>query len=169
MYLTQFWGPHCGGLWLVPRAPTWLNPALCPRLHYITIDPLWLWFYVSRVLCGPGSMWDVMAYVLTFWAGTHILLYALVLVTTARWSPITQYVVFYPDLLAVGGGTHDIFWFDYLLKYPISYIVNFFTGLHNIYWKNCLSLYIFFKTVEYFQRPTLSTLSWKAYFSQCSV
>ena len=26
----------------------------------------------------------------------------------ARCSPITQYVVFYPDLLAVGGGTHDM-------------------------------------------------------------
>ena len=27
----------------------------------------------------------------------------------ARWSPITQYVVFNPDLLAVGGGTHDMY------------------------------------------------------------
>merc|ERR1711873_234362 len=34
--------------------------------------------------------------------------YALVRVTTARWSPITQYIVFYPDLLAVGGCTHDM-------------------------------------------------------------
>ena len=45
----------------------------------------------------PLLIWDVMAYVLTFWAGTHLLFYALVLVTTARWSPITQYVVFYLD------------------------------------------------------------------------
>ena len=49
-----------------------------------------------------------MAYVHRFWAGTHLIRYALVPMTTARWSPITRYVVFYPDLLAVGGGTHDM-------------------------------------------------------------
>ena len=49
-----------------------------------------------------------MAYVHRFRAGTHLIRYALVPMTTARWSPITQYVVFYPDLLAVGGGTHDM-------------------------------------------------------------
>ena len=32
----------------------------------------------------------------------------IVRVTTARWSPITRYLVFYPDLLAIGGGTHDM-------------------------------------------------------------
>ena len=50
----------------------------------------------------------VMAYALRIRAGTHLIRYALVRVTTARWSPITQYIVFYPDLLAVGGGTHDM-------------------------------------------------------------
>ena len=49
-----------------------------------------------------------MAYVHRFWAGTHLIRYALVPMTTAKWSPITRYVVFYPDLLAVGGGTHDM-------------------------------------------------------------
>ena len=27
--------------------------------------------------------------------------------TTARWYPITRYIVLYPDLLAVGGVTHN--------------------------------------------------------------
>ena len=56
----------------------------------------------------PLLIWGVMAYVLRFWALTHLIRYALVRVTTARWSPITHYIVFYPDLLAVGGGTHDM-------------------------------------------------------------
>ena len=34
--------------------------------------------------------------------------YVLVPLTMARWFPITQYVVFYPYLLAVGGGTRDM-------------------------------------------------------------
>ena len=49
---------------------------------------------------------------LMVWAVTYLIQYALVWVTMARWSPITHHVVFYPNLLAVGGGTHDIFWFD---------------------------------------------------------
>ena len=49
-----------------------------------------------------------MAYVHRFWAETHLIWYALVRVTMARWSPITHYIVFYPDLLAVGGGIHDM-------------------------------------------------------------
>ena len=49
-----------------------------------------------------------MAYALRFRAVTHLIWYALVRMTMARWSPITQYVVFYPDLLAVGGGTRDM-------------------------------------------------------------
>ena len=56
----------------------------------------------------PLLIRGVMAYVHRFRAGTHLIRYALVPMTTARWSPITRYVVFYPDLLAVGGGTHDM-------------------------------------------------------------
>ena len=43
-----------------------------------------------------------------FWAGTFLFQCALDQVTMARCSLITRYVVFYPDLLAVGGGTHDM-------------------------------------------------------------
>ena len=39
---------------------------------------------------------------------THLIWYALVRVTMAMWFPITQYVVFYHDLLAVGGGARDM-------------------------------------------------------------
>ena len=53
----------------------------------------------------PQLIQVVKAYALRFWAVTHLIRYALVWVTTARLSPITQYIVFYPDLLAVGGGT----------------------------------------------------------------
>ena len=56
----------------------------------------------------PLLIRGVMACGLRFWAVTHLIRYTLVRVTMARWSPITQYVVFYPNLLAVGGGTHDI-------------------------------------------------------------
>ena len=56
----------------------------------------------------PLLIRGVTAYALKFWAVTHLIWYALVWVTMARWSPITQYVVFYPDLLAVGGGTRDM-------------------------------------------------------------
>ena len=56
----------------------------------------------------PLLIRGVTAYALMFWAVTHLIWYALVRVTMARWSPITQYIVFYPDLLAVGGGTHDM-------------------------------------------------------------
>ena len=57
----------------------------------------------------PLLIRGVMAYVHRFWAGTHLIWYALVPMTTARWSPITRYVVFYPDLLAVGGGSRDMY------------------------------------------------------------
>ena len=56
----------------------------------------------------PLLIRGVMAYVHRFRAGTHLIRYALFPMTTAKWSPITWYVVFYPDLLAVGGGTHDM-------------------------------------------------------------
>ena len=38
---------------------------------------------------------------------THSVWYALVGVTIVRLSPITQYVVLNPNLVAVGGGTRD--------------------------------------------------------------
>ena len=56
----------------------------------------------------PLLIRGVTAYALRFRAVTHLIWYALVQVTMARWSPIIQYAVFYPDLLAVGGGTHDM-------------------------------------------------------------
>ena len=43
-----------------------------------------------------------------FWAVTHLTRYDLVWVSTAKWSPIRQYIVIYPDLLDVGGGIHDM-------------------------------------------------------------
>ena len=44
----------------------------------------------------------VMAYTLRFWAVTSLILYALVWVITARWSPLIGYFVFHPDFLGVG-------------------------------------------------------------------
>ena len=49
-----------------------------------------------------------MAYALRFKALTHLIRYTLVRVTTARWSPTTHYIVFYPNLLAVGVVTYDM-------------------------------------------------------------
>ena len=57
----------------------------------------------------PLLIQGVTAYAPRFRAVTHLIWYALVRVTMARWSPITQDVVFYPDLLAVGGGTRDMY------------------------------------------------------------
>ena len=57
---------------------------------------------------NPLLIRGVTAYALRFRAVTHLIWYALVRVNMARWSPITQYVVFYPDLLAVGGGTRGM-------------------------------------------------------------
>ena len=56
----------------------------------------------------PLLIWGVTAHILRFWAVTHFVWYALVWVTMARWSSITQFVVFRPDLLAIGGGTRDM-------------------------------------------------------------
>ena len=53
----------------------------------------------------PLLIRGVMAYALMFWTLTHLIRYALVWVTMARWSPITMWIVLYPTLIAVGGVT----------------------------------------------------------------
>ena len=50
----------------------------------------------------------VTAYSLSSRTVTHLARYPIGWMTTDRWSPITRYIVFYPDLLAVGGFMCDM-------------------------------------------------------------
>ena len=56
----------------------------------------------------PLLIRDITAYVPRFWALTHLTWYAHCLGTTSRWSLITQYIVLYPNFLAVEGVTRDM-------------------------------------------------------------
>ena len=84
-------------------------PTESSKHSFLTEYKLSVIFRVGLQTVIPLLIRGVTAYALRFWAVTHLIWYALVRVTMARWSPITQYVVFYPDLLAVGGGTRDMY------------------------------------------------------------
>ena len=90
------------GPWFkIQHKVTWRSTQ-CSSQKYLAIFRDGLQTVIPLLIRG------VAAYALRFWAVTHLIRYALVWVTTARWSPITHYIVFYPDLLAVGGGTRDM-------------------------------------------------------------
>ena len=105
----------------------------------------------------PLLIRSVMAYVHRVWAGTHLIQYALVPVTTARWSPITRYVVFYPDLLAVGGDTHDMFACIVRQDYTGAHI-------HALGWTSPQRLFI----LRLLRRGRLPKFKMTRQFEQCS-